>query len=97
MKVHPVFHVFLREPYQESNIPSRTQPPPCIEIGNHEEYEVEELLDSRQRQGRLEYLIHWHGYDINKRTWEPSTNLANVPQKVLEFHRRYPDKPKSSV
>jgi hypothetical protein len=60
MKVHPIFHVFLLEPYKESNILDRTQPlPPCIEIDNHEEYEVEEVLDLRQRRGRLEYLFHW--------------------------------------
>jgi hypothetical protein len=54
-----VFHVFLLEPYKESNISGRTQPPPpCMEIDNHEEYEVEEVLDSRQRRGRLKYLVH---------------------------------------
>jgi hypothetical protein len=64
MKVHPVFHVSLLEPYKESNISDRTQPPPpCIEIDSHEEYELEEVLDSRQRCSKLEYLIHWRGYD----------------------------------
>jgi hypothetical protein len=91
MKVHLIFHVSLLESYKESNIPCRTQPPPpCIEIDSHEEYEVEEVLDSRQRRDRLEYLVHWRSYDINERTWEPSTNLANAPQKVHEFHQRYP-------
>jgi hypothetical protein len=88
MKVYPVFHVSLLESYKESNIPGRTHPlPPCIEIDSHKEYEVEEILDSRQRSGKLEYLVHWRGYDINKRTWEPSINLANAPQKIQEFHR----------
>jgi hypothetical protein len=45
MKVHPIFHVSLLEPYKESNIPRRTQP---LEIDNHEEHEVEEVLDSQQ-------------------------------------------------
>jgi hypothetical protein len=95
MKVHLVFHVSLQEPYKESNIPRRTQPlSPCIEIDNHDEDEVEEVLNSQQRRGRLEYLVHWRGYDINKRTWGPSTNLANMPKRIQGFHRRYPDKPK---
>ena len=46
MKVYPIFHVSLLEPYKESNIPGRTQPAPCIDIDSHEEYEVEEVLDS---------------------------------------------------
>jgi hypothetical protein len=83
MKLHPVFHDSLLEPYKESNILGRIQlPSPWIEIDNHDKYEVEEVLDSRQRHGRLESFVHWRGYDINERIWEPSTNLVNVPQKV---------------
>jgi hypothetical protein len=68
MKVNPVFYDSLIDLYKESNISGRTQPPPpCNEIDNHEEYEVEEMLDSWQRHGRLEYLVHWCSYDINKR------------------------------
>lgn len=48
MKIHPVFHVSLLEPYRESFFPRRVQcPPPSIEIENHEEYEVEKVLDSQ--------------------------------------------------
>jgi hypothetical protein len=87
MKVHPVFYVSLLEPYKELNILGRTQPlAPCIEIDNREEYKVEEMLDSRQRCHKLEYLVHWRGYDINERTWESSTNLVNAPQRTHEFY-----------
>jgi hypothetical protein len=96
MKVHPVFHISLLEPYKESAIPGRIQQPlPCIEVENHIEYEVERILDSRRRWGQLEYFVHWRGYDINERTWEPAKNLVNAPQKVQEFHRQYPQKPRS--
>ena len=95
MKVHPVFHVSLLEPYRESAFPGRIQgPPPSIEIENHEEYEVDKVLDSRRKRGKLEYFVHWSGYDINERTWEDAENLANAPEKVHEFHQRYPHKPK---
>ena len=95
MKVHPIFHVSLLKAYKESTISGRTQPPPpCIEVENHNKYKVEDILDSRRRRGRLEYLIHWRGYDINERTWEPTANLINAPLKVQEFHHRYPNKPK---
>ena len=95
IKVHPVFHVSLLEPYKESAIPGRIQQPlPCIEVENHIEYEVEKILDSRRRWGQLEYFVHWHGYDINERTWESAENLANAPQMVQEFHRQYPQKPR---
>ena len=41
-------------------------PPPSIEIDDHEEYKVEKILDSRRKWGKLEYLVHWSGYDINE-------------------------------
>jgi hypothetical protein len=58
MKIHLVFHVYLLESYMESNIPGRTQPlSPSIEIDNHEEYKVEEVLDSRQGKANLNILF----------------------------------------
>jgi hypothetical protein len=69
MKVHPVFHVSLLEPYRKSSFPRRVQNlPPSIEIENHEEYEVDKILDSRRKWGKLEYFVHWSGYNINERT-----------------------------
>ena len=97
MQIHPVFHVSLLENYIESHIQGRNlPPPPPIEVQGEAEYEVEEILDSRVKNGRLEYFIQWKGYGISERTWEPSSNVKNAPQKVREFHRRYPQKPKAS-
>ena len=44
MKVHPVFYVSLLEPCKGSNYPTKC--PPSELIGDKEEYEVEEILDS---------------------------------------------------
>ena len=69
MKVHLVFYVSLLKPYGESSFLRRVQsPPPSIEIKNHEGYEVDKILDSRRRWNKLDYFVHWSGYDINERT-----------------------------
>jgi hypothetical protein len=69
MKIHPIFHVSLLEPYQKSTIPCRTfLPPPPVEIDNNLEYEVEKILDSRIRWRHLEYLVLWKGYDLSECT-----------------------------
>ncbi|KAH7315890.1 hypothetical protein KP509_21G069700 [Ceratopteris richardii] len=95
MRVHPVFHVSMLEPYQISPVRGeRPSPSPPIEIDDHEEFEVEHVLDSKISRGRLEYLIHWKGYDISDRTWEPTQNLHRAPIKVREFHKRNPRKPR---
>ena len=47
MKIHPVFHVSLLEPYKPSTIPGRTRPPPPpVVLDDELEWEVEEILDS---------------------------------------------------
>ena len=96
MKIHPVFHVSLLEPYKDSTIPGQLQaPPPPIEVDGTEEFEVSEILDSRINRGKLEYLVHWQGYEVHERTWEPAANLENAPEMIAEFHREYTLKPKN--
>jgi hypothetical protein len=84
MKIHPVFHFSLLEPYMESSIVGRFQvPPPLVEI------------DSRIIRRKLEYLVQWQGYDISERTWEPVANLHHASEMLQEFHCRYSEKPNS--
>ena len=64
MKVHPMFHVSLLEPYHLFIIPDHTHPPPPpIIVESESEYEVEEILDSKYRHKRLFYLVKWKGYN----------------------------------
>jgi hypothetical protein len=73
--VHPVFHVELVRPAASDPFPSQivddTQPAP-IEVDGELEYEVEEILDWREkRAGRntqIEVLVRWAGYA--ETTWE---------------------------
>jgi hypothetical protein len=47
MKIHPMFHVSLLEPYHPSTILGKTQEPtPSIIVNGEQEYEVEEILNS---------------------------------------------------
>jgi hypothetical protein len=64
-----------------------------VVVDGHEEFEVEEVLDSRVRYGKLQYLVHWKDWPISSRTWEPAAHLANAPDLVDKFHRTYPSKP----
>jgi hypothetical protein len=55
MKIHPVFHVSLLHPAADDPFPGQNheeQPPP-ITIDGEDEYEVEEILDSRTRYRKL--------------------------------------------
>ena len=94
LKVHPVFHVSFLDPYKESEIPGRTQPPPPpVVIEDQFEYEVEEILDSHLIRNRLFYLIKWKGYPASDNSWEPVAHLMNCKDLIISFHSQYLNKP----
>ena len=95
--VHPVFHISLLEPYEANPFPGRTQePPPPVDIDGVEEYEVEDIVDSRfdlrRRPGHeLVYTVKWKGHsDV---THEPEDNLEHAQKAVRAYHTNYPDRP----
>ena len=55
MKIYPVFHVSLLELYKGSN--DDEEPPPPILQDDMEEYELEQVLDSRFTRGKLQYRM----------------------------------------
>ncbi len=96
-KIHNVFHVSLLEPYHENQIPKRhRKPPTLVEIEGQEEFEVQEVLDSKRIRGKLLYLVFWRGYPPSEITWEPAENLVHAQDLVNWFHQRYPYKPARS-
>ncbi|KAI1676228.1 reverse transcriptase [Pyrenophora tritici-repentis] len=102
MRIHPVFHVNLLRPASIDPLPGQQQdPPPPVEIDGVEEWEVEDVLDSRwDRRGRggrprLKYLVKWAGYA--EPTEVPADHLENAQEIVNNFHRRYPAKPRECV
>jgi hypothetical protein len=63
-----------------------------FEIEGDEEWEVEDILDSRKRRGKFEYLVRYMGYD--EASWQPLSDLEHSPDIVKRFHKRYSGKPK---
>ena len=53
-------------------------------------YEVEEVLDSQLKRGKLEYLVKWSGYTDDHNTWEPESNLNNSKEAINDFHKSNP-------
>ena len=102
-RIHNVFHISLLEKYHPSRIPGRQPPPsPPVELSIGEEYEVDQILDSRYHRRQLQYLFLWKGYPLsepngnqtlNPATWEPTTHLQNAREAIRAFHQRYSQKP----
>ena len=98
MHVHNVFHVSQLHPYKEPTIPghqeAQAEPMPVMVDrgeGGEDEWEVEEILDSRVTKAGLKYLVKWLGFsDPTEEIW---TNLLpGLDDMVLRFHRKHADK-----
>ena len=92
-KIHPVFHVDLLTPYKETVFHgvNYTRPPPDL-INDQEEYEVEQILDSRTkgRTRKVQYLVKWVGYPDSDNQWLDAEQLT-ADDAIKEFKKRHPN------
>src|SRR6266446_6459894 len=96
--VHPIVSVSSIRPYTPDEIVERPQPPQPgpITVEGEEEYEVEGILDSRFRWGKLWYLVKFVGWSHSNNMWLPHMEV-HAPAVVEEFHLQHPDAPHSSA
>ena len=70
INVHPVFHVSLLKKYFEDSMRLEREQvlrPVSELVGNHEEYEVETILNKHKLWSRdTEYLVKWRGYHVKR-------------------------------
>ena len=95
LRIHPVVNISRIKPYL-GPLPGQpvSRPGPIHVTEDHdEEYEVDAIVDSCIYKGKLQYLVHWKGYDESERTWEPVSNLKNSPDIVEQFHKSHPSAP----
>ena len=91
-KIHPIFNEVLLSPYTTPAYENQQQapPPPPVLIDKEKEYEVESIIDSKFVRNKLKFLVHWKGYGIEDRTWEPEENLKNSKKLIEEFYKQNP-------
>jgi len=89
-KIHNTFHGSLLLPYYETEEHGCNFPEPAPDlIEGQPEWEVEEILDSRQYRCKLQYLIRWKGYSDAHNSWEPKEAI-NAPVLLTAFYRQNP-------
>jgi hypothetical protein len=95
--IHPVFHVsllrqFVPDPVEERQKP--THPPPELDKEGYLAYEVEEILDSRFRNKKLQYLVKWKGYGPEENEWIPEGDAKHAKREIAKFHLTQPNAPR---
>ncbi|KAI5624965.1 hypothetical protein C0J50_15441 [Silurus asotus] len=94
-RIHRTFHVSRLKPYvlSASRPPGDPAAPVQPEVVDQPEvYAVREVLDSRRRGGRLEYLVDWEGYGPEERSWVARQDVLD-PALLEEFHAAHPRRP----
>ncbi len=87
-------HVSLLKPFSPSTPEPHEpdEPPPPEILDQPSVYQVKDIMDLRQRGGRLEYLVDWEGYGPEERSWVVRDDILD-PMLLEEFHCVHPDRP----
>ncbi|GJP31314.1 hypothetical protein CLOM_g11710 [Closterium sp. NIES-68] len=87
--IHNTFHVQLLKPYRDPNtifVRRQPPPPPPVLVQNEPEYEVESVLAHRRRRnGTVELLIRWKGYDPSEDSWVPESDMGNARRPLHDY------------
>lgn len=82
---HDVINVSKLTPFVESELTSIDSNQAPEIINGFEEFEVEDILDSRTCKGKLLYLIKWKGYSEIHNSWEPEENLQSCGELIEKY------------
>jgi hypothetical protein len=94
MRHHDVFHVSQLDHYTPPTIGQPTWEPHPVIVNDSEELEVDRILDSKRRYGKIHNLVQWAGYSHVRTSWEPAPNGENMRELVEGFHRNHTGKPR---
>jgi len=94
-QLHPVFSIVKLSAAPEDPILGRKPQalPPPIVVDGEEEWEVEEILDSRWHRRKFQFLVKWKGFSREHNSWEAASDVK-APDLVTEYYQKHPAAPR---
>ena len=92
MRVHDVFHLnLLRKDFNDSLFEQIQKPSGLIITKEDEEYELNDIKNSRWYYGRLQYRCKWINQKQKNMTWynADGDEFKNAKKIIDDFHNRY--------
>jgi hypothetical protein len=98
MKIHDIFHIsLLRKVAIDFFIEQISSSSFSIVMNDEEEYEVDDILESRYHYNKLQYRVAWTDHSSNK-AWYSAENFQHHSKDILnDYHQRYFEKFESKV
>ncbi len=85
-KIHNVFHVFLLESCKDLAEKKQTS---LIYVNDEEQWEIEQILNSRKYREKLQYYIKWLDWDDINNEWLNANNMNRASDLIAEYHEKY--------
>ena len=94
-QLHLVFNVVKLSTVPEDLIlgrkPQALLPP--IVVDGEEEWEVEEILNSRWYRRRFQFLVKWKGFSREHNSWEVASDIKAL-DLIVEYYWKHPAAPR---
>ncbi len=94
MRIHDVFHSeLLRSVVDDSLSDQKNESLKSIVINDKDEWEIDDILNSRRYRRRLQYRVKWKSYD-NDLNWYNADDdeFMNAQEMIDDFHIKYSTK-----
>ncbi len=91
MRIHDVFHSeLLRSVVDDSLSNQKNESSRSIVINDEDEWKIDNILNFRQYQRRLQYQVKWKSYD-NDLNWYNADDdeFMNAQEMIDDFHIKY--------
>jgi hypothetical protein len=100
MKIHDTFHISLLRKVANDSLTEQIQSSSSsivIDDQNEEEYEIDDILNSRYHYEKLQYKVVWTDHSSD-RAWYFAENFQEHSKEIfIDYHQRYSDKSGSEL